>query len=192
MTEDNTQPMRWSLARVTKEIHVKDGVARVMDVLTTNGLFRLPAVKLCCLPLELTDEASQGGRHVRNFVWIPRKNPQMKNKLFSILQTQRIRRIEVRIFLRISKQNESHRAQTLPEAPLPNVSASEVSPFSVSISIGATFQQTLQQLELRKQQASPALTVGHRFDDCQATPEESTCSHPISLCNSLSESCRLK
>ena len=38
-----------------------------MDVLTTNGLFRRPAVKLRCLPLELTDEASQGGRHVPEF-----------------------------------------------------------------------------------------------------------------------------
>ena len=39
MTEDNSPPMRWPLARVTKVIHGKDGVARVMDVLTTNGLF---------------------------------------------------------------------------------------------------------------------------------------------------------
>ena len=59
--------MEWPLARVTKVIHGKDGVARVMDVLTTNGTFRRPAVKLRCLPLKLTDEASQGGRHVSEF-----------------------------------------------------------------------------------------------------------------------------
>ena len=46
MTEDNSPLMRWPLARVTKVIHGKDGVVRVMDVLTTNGLFRRPAVKL--------------------------------------------------------------------------------------------------------------------------------------------------
>ena len=67
MMEDNSPPMRWPLARITNVIHGKDGVARVMDVLTTNGLFRRPAVRLRCLPLELTDEASQGGRHVPEF-----------------------------------------------------------------------------------------------------------------------------
>ena len=58
LMEDNSSPMRWPLARVTKVIHAKDGVARVVDILTTNGLFRRPAVKLRCQPLELTDEVS--------------------------------------------------------------------------------------------------------------------------------------
>ena len=67
MTEDNSPPMRWPVARATKVIHGNYEVARVMDVLATNGLFRRPAVKLHCLPLELTDEASQGGRLVPEF-----------------------------------------------------------------------------------------------------------------------------
>ena len=61
-TEINSPPLRWPLPRVTKVIHGKDGEARVMDVSTTNGLFTIP-----CLLLELTDEASQGCRHVPEF-----------------------------------------------------------------------------------------------------------------------------
>ena len=64
MTEDNSPPMRWPVARATKVIHGKYGV---IDVLTTNGLFRRPAVKIRCLPLELTAEASQGRWHVPEF-----------------------------------------------------------------------------------------------------------------------------
>ena len=62
--EDNSPPMRWLLAHVTKVIHGKDVVARVMDVSSTNRFFRQPAVKLRCLSLELTDEACQGKLHV--------------------------------------------------------------------------------------------------------------------------------
>ena len=64
MTEDNSPPFRWPLAHATKVIHGKDRVARVVDVLTT---FRRPAISIRCLPLELTDEVSQVGRHVLDF-----------------------------------------------------------------------------------------------------------------------------
>ena len=40
----------------------------------------------------------------RTLAWIPRRNPQMKNKLTSTLQTQKVRRIEVRIISRISNK----------------------------------------------------------------------------------------
>ena len=67
VTEDNSSPMKWPLERVTKVIHGKGGVARLMDVSTTIVLIRRPAVKLRCLPLGLTEGVSQGGRHFPEF-----------------------------------------------------------------------------------------------------------------------------
>lgn len=47
--DDNLPPLKWLLGRVLRTIPGKDGVSRVADIRTTNGVIRRALVKICPL-----------------------------------------------------------------------------------------------------------------------------------------------
>lgn len=49
--DDTTHPLQWRLGRITALYPGSDGVARVADVNTCNGLLKRPLTKLCPLPM---------------------------------------------------------------------------------------------------------------------------------------------
>jgi hypothetical protein len=59
--EDNLPPLTWRLGRVKRVYPGKDGVSRVADILTANGLIQRATSKICPLPLQTdytTDSSS--------------------------------------------------------------------------------------------------------------------------------------
>lgn len=57
--EDGLAPLHWHLGRVTRTIPGKDGVIRVVDLQTLNGVLRRPVFKIARLPLDPAQEGSQ-------------------------------------------------------------------------------------------------------------------------------------
>lgn len=52
MKEDNQPPLRWNLARIIATYPGYDGVVRVVDVRTKDGVFRRSVHRLCILPFD--------------------------------------------------------------------------------------------------------------------------------------------
>ena len=55
LREDNTTPLQWPTAVVTKVHPGKDGIVRVVTIRTPKGVFKQPITKICPLPCEGDD-----------------------------------------------------------------------------------------------------------------------------------------
>lgn len=67
--DDNLPPLKWLLGRIINTVAGKDGVSRVADIQTANGVVRRAFSKICPLPIEHEDEdvgagCIQGRGHV--------------------------------------------------------------------------------------------------------------------------------
>ncbi len=64
LVDDEDSRKTWSLARITRVIPGDDGVVRVVEVKTKNGLYTRPVAKVCCLEDDISTEVPQGEEYV--------------------------------------------------------------------------------------------------------------------------------
>ncbi|XP_049882518.1 uncharacterized protein LOC126378330 [Pectinophora gossypiella] len=57
LKEANLPPLKWKMGRIHQLYPGKDGIARVVDVMTSKGIVRRPVVNLCPLPVTADGEA---------------------------------------------------------------------------------------------------------------------------------------
>ncbi|XP_044747143.1 uncharacterized protein LOC123308514 [Coccinella septempunctata] len=51
LKDDNTAPLCWKMGRIIDVFPGKDGIVRVVNVKTANGVFKRPVSKICVLPI---------------------------------------------------------------------------------------------------------------------------------------------
>jgi hypothetical protein len=56
LKDENLQPTRWVLGRITTIHPGQDGLVRIVTVRTKTGEFKRPLVKICLLPTQDDDE----------------------------------------------------------------------------------------------------------------------------------------
>ncbi|KAM3956896.1 SET and MYND domain containing, class 4, member 2 [Aphomia sociella] len=54
--EENLPPLKWRLGRILRTFPGKDGISRVADILTSNGIIQRATSKICALPSQSSEE----------------------------------------------------------------------------------------------------------------------------------------
>ena len=63
LSKSDLPPLKWPLARIVKIHPGRDGLVRVVDLLTTKGIVTRSVTQVCLLPLAF-EPIAQPGEHV--------------------------------------------------------------------------------------------------------------------------------